>query len=969
MINIKWIVDGIEENFYDLILKDYDFKDELLEVPLLTSDIQTHLDIPDEEWIGAYVYYKGEKLKIFRSPQKTIDNTIPKYLYSVTFYGDGFVTKGIDFLDIVLGSSFNTGLRAVSFYGNIEELSNRILANLERVGEWNIIIHESVDTSLIKEVNIDGGKVFDAIKSFYDIFKVKYKFSGNTVYVGYTSENVDYSFSQGKGNGLYKLDRTPTSDLIRAYIRGVGSTNNIPINYYTSSPRFSSNPCPRYVTSLLPAIFTQGKDPDGNIVADIWEKDYYEDETLSALNIYDEDYQVFDGTDNEEIYPTITGATFGGLPIDQLKAVGAIGSDELKIDGSPVESTFNVTLNPLGFNIVDIISTQGDPILSMKTGSCAGCDFKILKINNTYVNKAKAINVYGLTKEIISLGTIWNETYPAIQLASFTRYAFDQKLVIKDAFLGAGSKVINNAVGSFDFTVSLRTYLYNTTLSQTIEVDYTTFPVPTGVGEVDLSGFKYVDGTTLSMLATQYGNWILYVDVVVSAVIGQQTPNSSLILFSEFSTEEPYMTEGDISADDGTIAPVDEDVVLTLEKNITSFNTLMPNATLKPVAGDKFVLLNVKLPDAYVISAEQRLGQALWNFLQNNNYAKYEFSLSLDSLIIHTVPGILDTIIIGNNIVIDGIDEPLEIKSVNIKHSGTEVFDTYEIQIGQTAKRVTSNQKRDTKLSKTNISLLLQQKALEALSTQTRISINNIETKAFSAPQVEGISNTSTIDSETLGTVISGSSQKATPVDADRLVLSDSADSSIAKYFTWANLKTQLKAYFDTLYSLMNVQTLGALIFGANSKTTPANNDLFAMTDSAATHIVRKISWSQLVSALSSSFAPKDSPVFTGTPTAPTQTSTDNSTKIATTAFVKTVASGITVPFETNVANIKMDGTASVGSPSNTNTVRSDHIHPTDTTRAAKNGSSLENFAAKDINATSLTLANLTLNGWVITID
>ena len=141
MINIKWIVDGIEENFYDLILKDYDFKDELLEVPLLTSDIQTHLDIPDEEWIGAYVYYKGEKLEIFRSPQKTIDNTIPKYLYSVTFYGEGFVTKGIDFLDIVLGSSFNTGLRAVSFYGNIEELSNRILANLERVGGWNIIIH------------------------------------------------------------------------------------------------------------------------------------------------------------------------------------------------------------------------------------------------------------------------------------------------------------------------------------------------------------------------------------------------------------------------------------------------------------------------------------------------------------------------------------------------------------------------------------------------------------------------------------------------------------------------------------------------------------------------------------------------------------------------------------------------------------------------------------------------------------
>lgn len=40
------------------------------------------------------------------------------------------------------------------------------------------------------------------------------------------------------------------------------------------------------------------------------------------------------------------------------------------------------------------------------------------------------------------------------------------------------------------------------------------------------------------------------------------------------------------------------------------------------------------------------------------------------------------------------------------------------------------------------------------------------------------------------------------------------------------------------------------------------------------------------------SFAPKDSPAFTGNPTAPTQLNTDNSTKIATTAFVKNVLGG-----------------------------------------------------------------------------
>ncbi len=40
------------------------------------------------------------------------------------------------------------------------------------------------------------------------------------------------------------------------------------------------------------------------------------------------------------------------------------------------------------------------------------------------------------------------------------------------------------------------------------------------------------------------------------------------------------------------------------------------------------------------------------------------------------------------------------------------------------------------------------------------------------------------------------------------------------------------------------------------------------------------------------SFAPIDSPAFTGNPTAPTQLNTDNSTKIATTAFVKNIIGG-----------------------------------------------------------------------------
>ncbi len=42
---------------------------------------------------------------------------------------------------------------------------------------------------------------------------------------------------------------------------------------------------------------------------------------------------------------------------------------------------------------------------------------------------------------------------------------------------------------------------------------------------------------------------------------------------------------------------------------------------------------------------------------------------------------------------------------------------------------------------------------------------------------------------------------KTTPVDADELPLVDSAASNVLKKLTWANLKATLKTYFDTLYA------------------------------------------------------------------------------------------------------------------------------------------------------------------------
>lgn len=67
----------------------------------------------------------------------------------------------------------------------------------------------------------------------------------------------------------------------------------------------------------------------------------------------------------------------------------------------------------------------------------------------------------------------------------------------------------------------------------------------------------------------------------------------------------------------------------------------------------------------------------------------------------------------------------------------------------------------------------------------------------------------------TSGTWISGATDKATPVDADTLSMSDSAASGALKSLTWANLKATLKTYLDTLYAPAVLTKVSALASSA----------------------------------------------------------------------------------------------------------------------------------------------------------
>lgn len=80
-------------------------------------------------------------------------------------------------------------------------------------------------------------------------------------------------------------------------------------------------------------------------------------------------------------------------------------------------------------------------------------------------------------------------------------------------------------------------------------------------------------------------------------------------------------------------------------------------------------------------------------------------------------------------------------------------------------------------------------------------------------------------DAGNVGSSIHGASAKTTPVDADTMPLIDSAASNVLKKVTWANIKATLKTYFDTVYaavagSVSQVFSVASLELGHATDTT-----------------------------------------------------------------------------------------------------------------------------------------------------
>ena len=107
---------------------------------------------------------------------------------------------------------------------------------------------------------------------------------------------------------------------------------------------------------------------------------------------------------------------------------------------------FEVKLNPLGFDLAKCVSQQGELTMSMINGDCAGCNFKVLRINgkNDQVNKATYfyIEPKELMRETARQGTT---DLINVFLGSYTKFSNPDKVYVQKVPFGDNDFIKNNS--------------------------------------------------------------------------------------------------------------------------------------------------------------------------------------------------------------------------------------------------------------------------------------------------------------------------------------------------------------------------------------------------------------------------------------------------------------------------------------------------------------------------------------------
>lgn len=187
----------------------------------------------------------------------------------------------------------------------------------------------------------------------------------------------------------------------------------------------------------------------------------------------------------------------------------------------------------------------------------------------------------------------------------------------------------------------------------------------------------------------------------VDAITSETQPTFTVQLYDlGFDLNESYMPEAQLSMKSGalqgyafTITKIvkasDDSYTLTLGRNTLeeadTDNFTVPNKDWNMKAGDKFVLLNILMPQEYIRAAENRLLERAKEYLAKYSSTNYSYNIGVDEIFMARNANFYNEIMEGKRLTVNdpemGIDhENVIIQSLSIKE-GEGLIPTFEVTL------------------------------------------------------------------------------------------------------------------------------------------------------------------------------------------------------------------------------------------------------------------------------------------------
>lgn len=581
--------------------------------------------------VGDYVDYDrtGLRYKLYSIPQVVKSATRDKA-------GDSFVYKNVQFfcatkdLEIALFRDLveydNTihfsSVPNVDTYEDVYGIADRIQANMDDFAPnaWSIEVFDTNDATVLAELetvrqfSVSDGTCLDALNQIYSLWKgigwiYSYVDNKHTITIGrpnvQDSGNTTSEFSYGHGNGLKVITRAVSSkNEMATRIYAYGSERNMPTRYYNNITPAIKDAASVYIPHLMLPLSDWGSTgglKDARLA-------YLEDATaITKYGLIPKVLRFDGGNGLEDIYPSIEGMTVGDVADASFPSTGWSSSDRIDEVYSAVnpgdDGQYTEGSEKLKQTVTKSIT---DPNKTYTTVSgqealTVGNDAELFTTGATSMQSGKyTINMGGLGGSIVATNGDFTEVPKGFL----------------EVYVGSYLETSKELDVRFGFTRMENEYIFSvpnvsfTTEHSGVVKAYIRFEakIPKSAPNMSLA---YHLGATTATINVEYSIPSTFTLKVPQLGFDLNTVGTSTDGLATLSMKTGMCAGRDFVVKKAEYNTTTHTWDLTCQRqDDTSLMLYFPNNVYEIASGDRYVLLDIQLPDKYVTAAMTRLHNA-----------------------------------------------------------------------------------------------------------------------------------------------------------------------------------------------------------------------------------------------------------------------------------------------------------------------------------------------------------------------